>query len=589
LGSTLWENLRDEIQDPDTLQPSSEDDEINETSLYPHPERFLVGHGMVTKDLTSLHPQPVHIFKLWQTFLVNVNPLVKLFHAPTVQQTILDASGDLQHVSKPVEALMFSIYLLAVTSLQGDDCERMFGESRSNLLSKYSHGTQEALINAKFMKSLNLTTLNAYCLYLLAVRKFYDPHSFWILTGTGCRIAQRLGIHKDIGHKFTPFEDEMRRRTWWNVAFLDGQASKLAGAGFPEHLIKSTVRLPTNISDSDLTPSMKELPAEKEGVTEMMFCSLRYDVARAMRDSTRFTEKEGGGFWQIGSSPDLIAEKDKTIDELEARFMEKYIRYCDPSIPLHLLTIFVTKSIICTMRLMAHHPRQYPDKGASMPQSEKDMLLEQSLKELEVSSFGHTEKAVKGFLWHIHVHFQLDAFIYVLSELRHRTSGEQVERAWKLVEIAYEQRPEMLTEVKNSLYFAIGGLALKAWAKREEAGVLYSSAELVPPPRFISVLRTQRRIPEPVPPPVNEFRPVEQYPKPMLADANSGIYSGGTYQAFTGDSQWNYSDGMDMTMPDIGATEWEYYQTLLEGELPAYIGQDSGWNGPVDTKDSWIV
>jgi hypothetical protein len=77
--STLWENLRDEIQDPkDALQGSSSDDEINETALYPQPERFLVGHGMASKDLGHLHPQPVHIFRLWQTFLVNVNPLVKV-------------------------------------------------------------------------------------------------------------------------------------------------------------------------------------------------------------------------------------------------------------------------------------------------------------------------------------------------------------------------------------------------------------------------------------------------------------------------------------------------------------------------------
>jgi hypothetical protein len=124
---------------------------------------------MASKDLTSLHPQPVHIFRLWQTFLVNVNPLVKLFHAPTVQQIILDASGDLQNVPKHTEALMFAIYLLAVTSLQPEECETMFADTQSNLLSKYSHGTQQALINAKFMKSLSLTTLNAFVLYLVSI------------------------------------------------------------------------------------------------------------------------------------------------------------------------------------------------------------------------------------------------------------------------------------------------------------------------------------------------------------------------------------------------------------------------------------
>jgi Fungal specific transcription factor domain len=125
----------------------------------------------------------VHIFRLWQTFLVNVNPLVKIFHAPTVQQVILDASADLANIPRAIEALMFAIYLLAVTSLKTEECEAMFGESRSALLSKYSHGTQQALVNAKFLKSLNLYSLQAYALLLLALRRDYDPHTFWVLTG----------------------------------------------------------------------------------------------------------------------------------------------------------------------------------------------------------------------------------------------------------------------------------------------------------------------------------------------------------------------------------------------------------------------
>lgn len=165
--STLWENLRDEIGDPkESLQGSSEDDS-NDGGLFPNPESLLVGHGS-SKDLSSIHPSPVHIFRLWQTFLVNVNPLVKMVHAPTLQQTILDASEDVRNIPRHIEALMFSIYFLAVTSLQNEDCQSMFGEQRSTLLSRYAHGTQQALISARFLKSLNVSTLQAYVLFLVS-------------------------------------------------------------------------------------------------------------------------------------------------------------------------------------------------------------------------------------------------------------------------------------------------------------------------------------------------------------------------------------------------------------------------------------
>jgi hypothetical protein len=169
LNSTLWENLRDEIQDPKEALQTSSDDETNDTT-FPEAAIFYLSRGTATKDLSSLHPSPVHIFRLWQTFLVNVNPLVKIFHAPTVQQIILDATGDLSHIPRATESLMFAIYLISVTSLKSEECETMFGESRAILISKYSQASQQALINGKFLKSVNLYSLQAFCLYLVSGR-----------------------------------------------------------------------------------------------------------------------------------------------------------------------------------------------------------------------------------------------------------------------------------------------------------------------------------------------------------------------------------------------------------------------------------
>jgi len=160
---------------------------------------------------------------------------------------------------------------------------------------------------------------------------------------------------------------------------------------------------------------MKDPPTEKEGATEMMFCCLRYDVAEAIKNAGTL-KKNSEVDWVMPRGPQHLQDKDKAIDELEAKFAQKYVRYCDQSIPLHLLTLYVARSIITTLRIIAHHPRQYPDKGASIPQSEKDFLFEQCLNELEIDGLGHTVKAVERFRWHIQDHFQMDAFIYLLSE-----------------------------------------------------------------------------------------------------------------------------------------------------------------------------
>ena len=109
---------------------------------------------------------------------------------------------------------------------------------------------------------------------------------------------------------------------------------------------------------------MKELPASKEGITEMFFCTMRYQTIEMLRKVGTIQKANEDGTWSTPSIAELIASKDKAIEGLEAVFQEKFIKYCDPSIPLQLLMIYMAKSVLLTMKIMAHHPRQYPDKGA---------------------------------------------------------------------------------------------------------------------------------------------------------------------------------------------------------------------------------
>lgn len=76
----------------------------------------------------SCQPQTGHIFKLWQIFLDKVNPLIKIVHAPTLQQKILEVIGDLDNVSQSLEAFIFTIYTIAVTSISNLDCETALGK-----------------------------------------------------------------------------------------------------------------------------------------------------------------------------------------------------------------------------------------------------------------------------------------------------------------------------------------------------------------------------------------------------------------------------------------------------------------------------
>jgi hypothetical protein len=136
--------------------------------MYTGGENLIFGRPSIN-TLQSSHPQPVQIFMLWQTYLDNINPLLKIFHAPTVQQLLLEAAGHLQDISMSTEVLMFAVYLSSINSLRTEQCERIMSESRTVLLSRFSNATQQALINAEVLKTSNLTVLQAFVLFLVSV------------------------------------------------------------------------------------------------------------------------------------------------------------------------------------------------------------------------------------------------------------------------------------------------------------------------------------------------------------------------------------------------------------------------------------
>lgn len=130
-------------------------------------EYAILSPSTTRKVLAELHPTPLHIFKLWQAFLENVNPLTKVIHVPTLQQQILEAMSDLPRASKELEALMFAIYCIALVSMEQGEVEKSFGESKKVLLSKYKKGAQQAFKNAALLRTSSLTVLQAFMLYLV--------------------------------------------------------------------------------------------------------------------------------------------------------------------------------------------------------------------------------------------------------------------------------------------------------------------------------------------------------------------------------------------------------------------------------------
>ena len=140
--------------------------------LFHNNDNLLFGSRKSAVDISTLHPEPVQIFRLWQLYLENVDPLLKITHTPSLQGRIIEATSNLSNIKPNMEALMFSIYCMSVLSLAVDECQAIFGSSKADLLTRYHFGCQQALLNCGFLRCSDRDCLTALYLYIVSQESF---------------------------------------------------------------------------------------------------------------------------------------------------------------------------------------------------------------------------------------------------------------------------------------------------------------------------------------------------------------------------------------------------------------------------------
>ncbi|VUC29234.1 unnamed protein product [Clonostachys rosea] len=464
--------------------------------LYPIPPLHTIMSGGGSTSY-KLHPEPRHIYRLWQQFVEAVNPLIKIVHVPTTQQQILEASWDVENISPPLAALMFSIYSLAVISLSSAQCQATYGEERPTLITRYRVAALSALIAADFLTTKDLQLLTAFALFLLT-----DPDSEFTssLTPTAVRIGQKMGLHKPSHPKVSFFESEMRIRLWWQLNALDSRArgSHVPGMRPPALVEFGDIRVPLNVNDADLHPDMTEPPTEHVGPTEMTCVLIKFQIFQWLRHSTASLRVFEGISHTPEKSKRALEMEDVLIDKLESIYQENFLQYLDLKIPLHALSHAMAILASSRLRYMAHHPRFRAvthDEATYMKKEEGDIAFNSAVTSLEMLQIGEQSQYSRHLFTHISSTFQLETNVYIISELRRRFSGERVDMAWKLVHDFFSEYEEIVNDQENSFFVALGEMVLEAWEARRKH-FIHEQGVMAPRslPRFIELLWNKQQL-----------------------------------------------------------------------------------------------
>ncbi|KAE8387972.1 fungal-specific transcription factor domain-containing protein [Aspergillus alliaceus] len=418
-------------------------------------------------EITDSHPPTIKLFQLWQIYIDNVNPLLKISHVPTLQAQVVEAAADPAKVSRPLEALMFSIYLIAVTSLTDEETKSTFGEEKAVLLSRYHRGTQQALINAGFMRSNELVVLQAYFLYLFSVVQYIDPRSLFCLIGIAVRIATRLGLHRD-GSQFSlpPFETEQRRRLWWQIAAFDKRIAEMTGSSITALSSSGAdCRLPLNLNDADLHTYAKESAAPSAGATEMLFYLTRIELTIAvapngMRPNYVFLNNPLAQDNTTPSPADATSDTNSrprtdSLDRYCAHIESAYLKNCDHRIPVQFFALMMARMSLCRLRIVEFMCRGVC--ATNLADQERGFLFMTAIEMLEYDNIIHTTDNLQNFLWYTQLLVPLPGYVFLLCE-----------RAWKAIFDNHNHRC-LIRKLQSPMHFAFGRMLIKAWNAREEA------------------------------------------------------------------------------------------------------------------------
>jgi hypothetical protein len=318
------------------------------------------------------------------------------------------------------------------------------------------------------LKTNDIVTMQALVLFLICVRRHDDTRFVWTMTGLAIRIGQSLGLHRD-GAKFglSPFDTEMRRRLWWQVCILDVRASEDHGSD-PSIMNSSyDTELPTSCNDSDLDPSQKEPAKPREGVSEMTFCLIRFEICSLARVLT-YSPPGGCGVGPMPAPPTL-EEKEEMMKEKTIHIEKTYLQYCENAGPLYWVGATVARLIAAKMSLILYHPLIEPDKTDGLTSDTRDRLFMASIEILEYSQLLEAEASTRKWGWLFATYIQWHAIAFLLGELAIRDNSIIVKRAWHAVDNCFGACGVDIFKGKHgTLWRPLRKLALQARKKRGE-------------------------------------------------------------------------------------------------------------------------
>ena len=452
---------------------------------------FLFRHNLSPSahDLREFHPLPSQIPFLLDVFSENVNFFIQIVHIPTITKMVRDLRGsDMTRLTPANEALMFSIYYTAITSMEEDDvsspwmdCNAMvrtdmtencinafpaqimtnFGSSKADLNLKYRLGLEHALAKADFLNAPDIVLVQAFALFLGLVRRHDSPRFVWMMTGLVIRMAQYLGLQRDGAHfkNLTPFEIEMRRKVWWAVCILDVRASEDQGTDLTITSGSFDTKIPLNINDADINPESKQMPTERDGVTDMSFARIFAGLCDIVRQMMASGVRDGAAG---------LEDQNRLLNEIYQKYEHGYFQYTTESGNIvYWVAVTIARLTMAKMTLIVFLPVLFSSPSEHFSDEIRTKLLVSAIEVAEYNHVLNAEQACRQWRWIYQTYTHWHAIVCLMIEISRRPWSPIIERAWVALHSSWLIPAQTPNDKNLRMWFPLRKLMAKAHKHRD--------------------------------------------------------------------------------------------------------------------------
>lgn len=430
VGATHWAAILEDIEEVKSYfkeEVEEEEDEYWPTAAL----TFDVESPATRLDLVAALPSRLVVDGLVSRYFNSNSPALHIIHGPTFQKEYQHFWAHQNETPIAWLALLYSTMVIATFSALG--AGEAYVDDRGppvDMIRSYRQCCVQALVLSHYTRPgpYTLETLMIYMEGEFLLSRI-DQVQCYLLIGNAVRLAMRMGLHRDsskVGGRITPFQAEMRRRSWHHLKQIDLLGSFHIGLPGMMHGIESDTAYPRNLRDEDLDEKMAELPPSRP---ETEFTPVAYMICKSRMCDVSCKIAALANLLTLPAY-DEVMKLDKRLIEAHNqvphffRLPASGFSVTDP--PQRIVKRITIELMLQKSRCMLHRKHLVKEKEDPRFVYSKDAGLDASLKLLRVQALAH-EAALPGgllardrwFLSSLTMHdFLLAAMIVYLSVIR---------------------------------------------------------------------------------------------------------------------------------------------------------------------------